>query len=694
VFVERGVEADEVEPELGGVGLEGRSLQAFRLFLPCEEQLAHLPEAGVALLGGDLERGLGSELGVGVEGQRELAEDEAHLPAVLLHDILDRRLDATAVGTLEIREFLDDDPGARVAPRGGRGGGRPDGLPLGGRWRLAVLDEGRVERLERRTAVEERLGAGELLVDDDPEFLERLRAHELAAVDEEVGRARGLEVVGEVDVLLDVPPVFLRGNSRGRGGRVEADLGRDRRERVVVELRRRGEERVVGGPEARLALPRERLAGQLGGGHRAAVAAQGVVLPYDADPVAVRRPHLGERALDALAVGALEVRELDDGDLSVPWATRGRGAGVDAPDGAIRRRRGRGGLARLSIGQRAAHRPARDVGPLAGLGRVGQRCLDRGAQRLDGRRDPDRRAVDQHVASGEAEARGEGVIDGELGGEPPLVQAPLEGAHVGDPGVLAPAQIGRSAELLLLVERHREEPPERLLAAELQGALGSLGSGLRLGVRGVRFVLPYEPQPGGAELVHQLQEGRRRPRHPRVLEIAEEHERDGRGRVAERRISPGDQRHVDALDEAGGDAGGSGVVRGEAGGRRGVGAGAAGSGRGGGGRGARSDEREQRQPGRRGRGTQHRRGMLPLTRGGNGQPEVPPGCRPARRVAGFAQRPPTLPGRALGLAPLARARRGWCGLALASPISPATRRPVPRGIDPPPSGPLRRSSRR
>src|SRR5690606_37565263 len=94
--VERGPELLHVEADLLGpllVVLTGE------LPLVGEELVVHLPE--LALLVGRHRR-LGRGLGVAVEAQRQVPEDEAHVVAVGLQDLVDGRVDARAVGALEV----------------------------------------------------------------------------------------------------------------------------------------------------------------------------------------------------------------------------------------------------------------------------------------------------------------------------------------------------------------------------------------------------------------------------------------------------------------------------------------------------------------------------------------------------------------------------------------------------------------
>src|SRR5205085_5986511 len=72
--------------------------------------------------------------------------------------------------------------------------------------------------------------------------------------------------------------------------------------------------------------------------HRAVVEAEGLVLPDEADLTRVLLLQLRERRLDALAEGALEVREHDDRRARVLRTLDRRVTDLDCPDRRVLRR--------------------------------------------------------------------------------------------------------------------------------------------------------------------------------------------------------------------------------------------------------------------------------------------------------------------------------------------------------------------
>ena len=162
-----------------------------------EHQRVHLPELVVPLL----ERRHGSlrrRHRVRMEAEGFVAPDEADVVLVRLQDLLERRLDARAVGALEVGP-LDDGHLGPLRPGPGAVAGI-DVARLRGRSRLgrgsrraalAVLDQGLVELLLLHAARQNRVRALELRVDHRLERLVRHRARHARAVDEEVRGAVG-----------------------------------------------------------------------------------------------------------------------------------------------------------------------------------------------------------------------------------------------------------------------------------------------------------------------------------------------------------------------------------------------------------------------------------------------------------------------------------------------------------------------
>ena len=197
--VQRRLELTHVEAEVLGVLLERR---AILVRLVGEQLVVHLPELPL-LAGGPRRDGRGH--GVGVERQRKVPPDHAHLPLVVVHHLGDGRLDARAERALEVRP-LDDCHGGILGALHGRA------LDLGAEARVgvgltrarglrrrrgglveAVLDERGVDHAARRAGGDLGVRLLHLLVDGALERLERLGAAEVASVDEEVGGAARAE---------------------------------------------------------------------------------------------------------------------------------------------------------------------------------------------------------------------------------------------------------------------------------------------------------------------------------------------------------------------------------------------------------------------------------------------------------------------------------------------------------------------
>src|SRR5437660_4579107 len=130
--VEALVEFHRVEPERLRMILQILDRQ---LLLIAEHLVVHLPELALVGGAGARLRGLGSE---GMDVERIVAKHQPHLPVVFLHQPLDHRSFAAAVGTLEIAEFDDGHLGAARSAR------RPLGLHF---------DARKLGRLERHLHV-------------------------------------------------------------------------------------------------------------------------------------------------------------------------------------------------------------------------------------------------------------------------------------------------------------------------------------------------------------------------------------------------------------------------------------------------------------------------------------------------------------------------------------------------------------
>ena len=317
-----------------------------------EDLVVHLPE--LALLTGRHRRHRRGRR-VGVERQRVVLPHHADVLAVVLLDLGDGRLDARAERALEVRELHDGDLGGLGAALGraahrhlvdrGRIGrrrlrrlGRLVGVGDGGA-RLGVASQ-RVVHLPGGDAGVDRLGGvGDLFVDHLLERLERLRAGERAAVDEERRRATRAELGGLILIGLDRRGVLRRVERFLDLGRVEPELARVLLQARAIERLLVLEQLVVRLPELALLVGGQRDLRRRGG---VLVERQRVVLPRHADVLAVGLHDLIDRRLDARAERALEVGELDDGDLGLFRALDRRVADwhVVAIDARIGNRRG------------------------------------------------------------------------------------------------------------------------------------------------------------------------------------------------------------------------------------------------------------------------------------------------------------------------------------------------------------------
>ena len=531
VVVEGGLELGHVEALLLGVLVERLALQAVFFGLIREELVVHFPEAFVALLLQGLFRGLAGEGRVRVHREGLVAPNELHLVAVVLHDFVYLRLDARAEGALEIRELLDDDLRVRLALEGRARGGSREVLLLGIGRAFSVLDDRVVEVLRRGALLEHLVGLLDLFVDDLLELVERLRTDEAATVDEHVRGAAGLHVVGELGVGVDLALVLVRLDRVFDLVDVELHVRGDLLEVGVLELGLRIEEAIVSFPEARITLLGARFEGHFRGRLGARVERQGLVLPHDADLVAVLVADLLERGLHALAVGALEVREDRDGDLRVLVALDGRRA-----DGDLEDRRRVFLLFFLFLGRRRSvlfvllrHLDVDAV--LGGAGgdlRLGlaELLVDRLFELVEGLRAGEADAVDVECRrSVDAGLLGDLVVLVDL--LRPLVRsnAGLESGHV-DASVFGPLLVALGRERLLVLERGVVELPERFAALERKNALSGFGGGLRFVVERERLVFPDETNlvgtVGGLDLV----EGGLDARAERALEVREDDDRD------------------------------------------------------------------------------------------------------------------------------------------------------------------------
>ena len=275
------------------------------------EELALVP-------GGD--GGLVRAHGVFVHRQREVGEVEGDLVLVLgvLEDLVDELRTAGAVGAVEVRALDDGQLGALELALAGQGvGGDLAALLVSDRRRLdlgqpvlrhLVVEIGRLDLVLGHVG----LGLGHLLVDHGLEGLEGLGARERTTVDEEGRGPARAELHGDLLVALD-----HRGDLGALAIRVElldveAELGREGNVGLLVQGPALGllEQGVVHLPELALLVRGE---GGAGSGLGLLVHRERLLAEHHADLVAVLLLDLREGREHAAAVGALEVRVLDDG---------------------------------------------------------------------------------------------------------------------------------------------------------------------------------------------------------------------------------------------------------------------------------------------------------------------------------------------------------------------------------------------
>ncbi len=346
--------------------ISGDSLSFFHC-ARLKHRRVHLPELVVPLLEGR-HGGLRRRHRVRVEAERLVPPDDADVVLVRLQDLLERRLDARAVGALEVGPLHDRHFGLLRAGPGAIAGVDVARLRRGSRLgrgsrraALAVLDQVLVEVLLLHAARQRRVRAPELRLDHRLERLVRHRARHARAVDEEVrGPVRsqlrrlrlvvadGLGGLGRVQVAL----VALHVEADVAGHGVHLVL----LERVGLARVVRLEQLVVHLPELALLLRGDGGLGRVG---RVRMHGQRIVLEDEADVGPVVPLDQVERVDDAAAERTLEVRPFDDGHLGLGAAFLRRvteGDLVDLVGTRRRRRRSRNG--RLRVSKRTAEAAA------------------------------------------------------------------------------------------------------------------------------------------------------------------------------------------------------------------------------------------------------------------------------------------------------------------------------------------------
>ena len=194
---------------------------------------------------------------------------------------------------------------------------------------LRVLHDDVVDLGLGRALGDQRLGALELVVDLGLERLERLRAREELAVDEERRRPARADLAARGRVRLDLRLALLRVERRLELAHVQAQLLRVLLVGGAVHRLLVGEDLVVHLPELALLARGARRDRRR---HGVRVERQRQVAPGDADLALVLVHDLGDGRLDARAERALEVGELHDRDERVLGALDRRALDLGAVD--------------------------------------------------------------------------------------------------------------------------------------------------------------------------------------------------------------------------------------------------------------------------------------------------------------------------------------------------------------------------
>ncbi len=340
--------------------------------------------------------------------------------------------------------------------------------------------------------------------------------------------AASLHVVGELDAAVDLLGKLAAVDRRLDVVPLDAGLFSQALEVFVFQLRVRVEDGVVHVPEALVAFG---LVGEASERRRrlgARVEGQRVVLPDEAHVLRVRRSHLLQRVFDALAEGALEVREDDHGHERVLRALdRIVVLNEHLPDALVFffgvrrglvRRRGLGHL--VLVGERDVHvgRLGAAGDELLGLGQLGVDHLGELVDRLGAAQ---RDAVDaERGRAAGINLLGQrqvfidfgGVLLGSVGG---LVLDQI------DAGFLGPLLRALVAQRLLVGESGVVELPEGVVAGEPKDRRSGFGRGARVVVEGQRVVLPDDTDLVRTVLLPQLRHRRLDAAAEGALEVAD-----------------------------------------------------------------------------------------------------------------------------------------------------------------------------
>ena len=241
-------------------------------------------------------------------------EDHADFVAITFFEFGHGICAALAEGTLEVAEFNDSD--LRIGGAEAWCAADSDLGALSGLWCLRALGGGF-------------LGDGfarKLRVNDLLEALDGLCANDLDTVDEEGGRTICANFARLFEIGINEGFVFSAVEFLGKACGVEAEFFRPFDEVIAVEAAEVLEEFIVVFPEFTLCMS----------GHRGLcskvsvfVEAQRQVFENDADLVTILFFERGHGICAALAEGALEVAEFDDGHFGIGGAKGGRATDGD-----------------------------------------------------------------------------------------------------------------------------------------------------------------------------------------------------------------------------------------------------------------------------------------------------------------------------------------------------------------------------
>jgi hypothetical protein len=263
----------DVERQVARDPLEVRVGEALRR----EQRVVCRPEPRVPFLGTRLERQLGGRLGAIVEGKRRVLPHDADLVAVLGTQLPERLLGAPAERALVVAKLDDRDRRVLAATHRARADGHLVDVGVGSvglfLLRGLVVRVGRlgVDLVLRRPLGDERARLAHGRRDDLLERLRGLRARDHRAIDEERGRAVHADLLGDLEVAIDLRAPRLRAGRVGERGRVHAGVAGPSGVGVRAEALLVGERARRELPERRVPTDRTCSLGGFGRGARVCV---------------------------------------------------------------------------------------------------------------------------------------------------------------------------------------------------------------------------------------------------------------------------------------------------------------------------------------------------------------------------------------------------------------------------------------